>query len=72
MVAIVVLPQAPSLVSEHVIKPPATIVVGEAARVLYPVDRFTQGLVDVDTMPIAQHFSADDDWENRVLDAVVQ
>jgi len=62
---------APSLVSEHAIKPPATIVVGEAARVLYPVERYPQGLVDIDAMPIAQHFSAADEWD-RVLDPIVE
>ncbi|GAB5370575.1 hypothetical protein AAMO2058_001504800 [Amorphochlora amoebiformis] len=43
---------AGELVEGHKIKPPATIVVGEAARVLFPSEDYPQGLVAQDRLPI--------------------
>eukprot|EP00471_Norrisiella_sphaerica_P001302 CAMPEP_0184487202 /NCGR_PEP_ID=MMETSP0113_2-20130426/9464_1 /TAXON_ID=91329 /ORGANISM="Norrisiella sphaerica, Strain BC52" /LENGTH=404 /DNA_ID=CAMNT_0026869409 /DNA_START=225 /DNA_END=1439 /DNA_ORIENTATION=+ len=49
------LDSAGDLVEEHAVKPPATIVVGEAGRALFPKSEFQHGVVEASRLPIATY-----------------
>mmetsp|Transcript_12513 Transcript_12513/g.20069 ORF Transcript_12513/g.20069 Transcript_12513/m.20069 type:complete len:106 (+) Transcript_12513:1115-1432(+) len=50
---------AADLVEMYKVKPPATIVVGESARALFPSETYAHGVVGYEAMPITSHYELD-------------